>query len=48
MTLEKTITIPISERDIDLFEQQLRAGHRMTWFSDDVEVILVMQEGEEE
>jgi|TARA_B100000035_G_scaffold308820_1_gene314070 hypothetical protein len=46
--MSKTITIPISERDIDLFEQQLRAGHRMTWFSDDVEVILVMQEGEEE
>ena len=43
-----TITIPISEHDIDMFEQLLRAGHRMTWFFDGVEVILVKQEGEEE
>ena len=44
----RTITIPISEYDIDMFEQQLRAGHRMTWFFDGVEVIFVLGEGEEE
>ena len=44
----RTITIPISEYDIDMFEQLLRGGHRMTWFFDGIEVILVKQEGEEE
>ena len=44
----KTITIPITEHDIDMFEQLLRGGHRMTWFFDGIEVILVKQEGEEE
>tara|TARA_R100000995_G_C3484068_1_gene125979 strand:+ start:3725 stop:3868 length:144 start_codon:yes stop_codon:yes gene_type:complete len=44
----KTITLTITEHDIDIFEQLLRGGHRMTWFVDGVEVILVKQEGEEE
>jgi len=44
----RTITIPLTELDIEMFEQLIRGGHRMTWFFDDVEVILVKQEGEEE
>lgn len=46
--MSKTITIPITEHDIDLFEQLVRGGHRLTWFIDGVEVILVKEDGEEE
>ena len=46
--MSKTITIPITEHDIDLFEQLVRGAHRLTWFIDGVEVILVKEDGEEE
>jgi|TARA_Y100000052_G_scaffold27270_1_gene34427 hypothetical protein len=46
------ITIPISEYDIELFEQiavhgSLRSGHRLAWYIDGVEVIFVKEEEEE-
>tara|TARA_B100001939_G_scaffold171583_1_gene147874 strand:- start:1381 stop:1680 length:300 start_codon:yes stop_codon:yes gene_type:complete len=47
-TGEPIVTIPISEYDIELFEQLVRAGGSFSWKFDGVDVTFVKQEGEEE
>jgi len=47
-TGEPIVTIPISEYDIELFEQLVRVGGSFSWKFDGVDVTFVKQEGEEE